>query len=250
MSFKRPFVPYVRRQRTQAEIEQDARLDALARELAASNMGPGKIEGVRAQYRAASRAGLTKSEIYSRFRGSDLEIMEDHVDQIFDQMVRHEYATNPTFVRNMQFIEVHYRKDAGAFLNAIKNRFWAQMQKWTDDKKHKAFLTEIYRAWHAGQVQITPHPFAARLAREANLPASNPDQGRRPHQSLFGRRGVRRQRQNHLQQSFWNALDEQTEAAMQDALVPEFWAAFDAQEADDQEMAWLDHEAQQAAGPW
>jgi len=228
MSFKRPYVPTWGRQRTQAEIDQDARLDAISRELVASTKGPGKIEGVRAQYRHASRAGLTKSEIYSRYTNSDLAIMEEHVDQMFDQMVRHEYATNPTFVRNMQFIEVHYRKSAAAFLNAIKNRFWAHMQKWTDDKSHRAFLTEIYRAYHAGQVQVTPEPFAAHFARQANRPASNPDLGRRPHASIFGRRGVRRQRQNHIDQEMWNALDDEQQALEADAMVPEFWEAFDA----------------------
>jgi len=198
-------------------------------------MGPGKVEGVRAQYRAASRAGLTKSEIYGRYRGSDLEIMEQHVDQMFDQMVRHEYATNATFRRNMQFITGFYEKTAAQFLDAIKNRYWAQMQVWTDDKKHTAFLQEVYRAWHAGQVQITADPLGDHIRRGMSGPASNPVTAPRQTASVFGRRGVRRQRQNALQQHFWNALDDQQHALEEDAMIPEFWQAFDRRDHPDEE---------------
>jgi len=165
MSFKRPFVPQWGRVRTQAEIDQDRRLDALARELAAAPVS--KDEWARAQYRAASRAGRTKSDIQSRYNHSDLLVMDAHVDQMFWQMVRHEMRTNPTFNQQMQFIEGFYELPQHEFLERIKNRFWALMQQWTDDKKHRQFLQEIYRAWHAAQMQLEEPQHLGRARRDA-----------------------------------------------------------------------------------
>jgi len=154
MSFKRPYVPHVwGRQRDQEEVERDARLEQLARAAAqAAPAGPGKIEGVRAQYRAASRAGLSKAEIQRRYTNADVAIMDQHVDQMFWQMVRHELRVNPQFANEMQDIQRLYNEPQHEFLERIKNRFWAKMQQWTDDRNHVQFLKEIYRAWHAGML--------------------------------------------------------------------------------------------------
>jgi len=137
MSFKRPYVPTWGRQRTQAEIELDERLEAAAKSLAAPAVS--KTEWARAQYRAASRAGLTKAAIEARYNYGDVRIMDEHVDQMFWQMVRHQLRTNPTFNMQLEFIESFYELPQHEFLNRIKSRYWAQMQKWTDDRQHSAF---------------------------------------------------------------------------------------------------------------
>jgi len=165
MSFKRPFAPQWGRQRTQAEIDLDRRLEEAARRLAGPAIG--RDEWVRAQYRAASRGGATKAQIEQRFNHSDMQIMDAHVDQMFWQMVRHEARTNPTYNRQMEFIENFYELPQHEFLLRIKSRFWALMQQWTDDKKHRQFLQEIYRAWHAAQMQLEEPQYLARARQDA-----------------------------------------------------------------------------------
>jgi len=124
-------------------------------------------EWVRAQYRAASRGGATKAEIESRFTHSDLKVMDDHVMQMFWQMVRHEMRTNPKYNQQMQFIASFYELPEHEFLIRLARRFWAQMQRMTDDKTHGTFLQEIYRAWHAAQMQIVQSTYQDRADREA-----------------------------------------------------------------------------------
>ena len=80
--------------------------------------------------------------------------MDAHVDQMFWQMVRHEMRTNPNFVSQMEFIESFYEVPQYEFLERIKKRYWAQMQKWTDDRRHQGFLNEVFRAWRAAKAEI------------------------------------------------------------------------------------------------
>jgi len=234
MSFKRPYVPHVwGRQRDQEEVERDARLEQLARAAAqAAPAGPGKIEGVRAQYRAASRAGLSKADIQRRYTNADVAIMDQHVDQMFWQMVRHELRVNAQFANEMQDIQRLYNQPQHEFLERIKNRFWAKMQEWTDDRNHVQFLKEIYRAWHAGMLRATPNPALQRaLEEEADrirrtTRDNDTTQGRVRHNgSLFGT-SLPRGRESGVRPALWHALFEEDE----NALIPEFWEAFDAQQ--------------------
>jgi len=148
--FKRPYVPTWGRQRTQAEIDLDERLDRLA----AAQPAITKDEWARAQYRASSRAGATRQYFEGHFNHSDMVVMDAHVDQMFWQMVRHEMRTNKDFVRKLEFIEGFYEVPQHEFLERIKKRYWAQMQPMTDDPKHLRFLTEIHRAYAAAKEQI------------------------------------------------------------------------------------------------
>jgi len=106
----------------------------------------GRDEWARAQYRAASRAGVTRAEFEARYSHGDMLVMDAHVDQIFWQMVRHEMRTNRKFVSQMEFIANFYELPQHEFLERIKKRYWAQMQLMTDDRSHRQFLTEIFRA--------------------------------------------------------------------------------------------------------
>jgi len=152
MSFKRPYVPTWGRQRTQSEIEQDERLEAIAKDLAGAPVS--KTEWARAQYRAASRAGMSKADIEARYNYGDVRIMDAHVDQMFWQMVRHQMRTNKKFQSQLEFISNFYEVPQHEFLERIKKRHWAQMQVWTDDRLHLGFLTEVLRAYRAAKDQI------------------------------------------------------------------------------------------------
>lgn len=150
MSFKRPYVPYQwGRERSAEEVELDRRLAQAA-------VGPviSRDDWARAQYRAASRAGMTKAAFEANYRHADMLVMDAHVDQIFWQMVRHELRSNPTFNMQLQFIESFYELPQHEFLLRIKSRFWALMQQWTDDRRHLAFRTEVMRAYKAAKEQI------------------------------------------------------------------------------------------------
>lgn len=153
------------RERTQEEIDLDRRLDEQARRVAASVVG--RDDWARAQYRASSRAGKTREWFEANFRHADMQIMDAHVDQMFWQMVRHEMRTNPRFVKQMEFIASFYEMPQHEFLEKLKKRHWAQMQMMTDDRQHSAFLMEVWRAWHAAQLQIEPHPYQARAEKHA-----------------------------------------------------------------------------------
>jgi len=202
MSFKRPYAPHQwGRQRTQAEVDTDRRLDQLGAQ-AASNVFS-RDDWARAQYRAASRAGVTKAQFERTYRHSDMQVMDAHVDQMFWQMVRHELRTNPTFNMQMQFIEQFYELPQHEFLLRIKTRFWALMQQWTDDRRHMAFRTEVMRAYKAAKEQIED---------------VDPANDERRAQRAFVQAHVRRQmiaeddwrrpdEYNQIRQELWDALD-------------------------------------------
>jgi len=150
MSFKRPYVPHQwGRQRSAEEVELDRRLAQAA-------VGPviSRDDWARAQYRAASRGGMTKAAFEANYRHADMLVMDAHVDQMFWQMVRHELRSNPTFKMQLEFIENFYELPQHEFLLRIKTRFWALMQQWTDDRRHLAFRTEVMRAYKAAKDQI------------------------------------------------------------------------------------------------
>lgn len=202
MSFKKPYVPHQwGRARTQAEIDLDRRLDQQAARLS----GPviSRDDWARAQYRAASRAGVTKAQFERAYRYSDMQVMDAHVDQIFWQMVRHEMRTNPTFRMQMEFIENFYELPQHEFLLRIKTRFWALMQQWTDDSRHIAFRTEVMRAYKAAKEQIEDVDPAndERRAHQAFVAAH-------ARRQMIAEDDYRREDEyNQVKQEMWDALD-------------------------------------------
>jgi len=212
MSFKRPYVPTWGRQRTQAEIEQDERLEAATKALIAPAVS--KTEWARAQYRAASRAGMKKEQIEARYNYSDVRIMDEHVDQMFWQMVRHQLRTNPTLNMQLQFIESFYEVPQHEWLNRVKTRYWAQMQKWTDDRRHMNFLTEVLRAFRAAKEQI------------ADVDPAN-DEGR-AHQAWLAADAQR----------FVSRQQRDQQALERDAIEPQLWRALDEEDEDAEDRYW------------
>lgn len=114
--------------------------------------GMTRPEVVRAKYRKYSRQGQPKAWLLREFNDEEIHWVDAHVDQMFWQMVRHELRTNPEFQSRLEFISDHYKVPQHEFLERIKKRHWAQMQVWTDDRQHRAFLTEVFRAWRAAKV--------------------------------------------------------------------------------------------------
>jgi hypothetical protein len=152
-----------RKQRTEEEIDLDRRLEAAAKNLAGPQFS--RDDWARAQYRASSRAGADRAYFEGHYGQQDLAIMDRHVEQMFWQMVRYEYRTNPRFVTQMRFISSFYEQPEHEFLERIKKRYWAQMQNLTDDRSHRQFLLEIWRAWHAGQLQTEIDPIDLKRTR-------------------------------------------------------------------------------------
>lgn len=155
MSFKRPYVPHQwGRQRSEEEVALDRRLDANARAASAQRLG--RDDWIKAQYRAMSRSGaMSKAYFEGHFQPSDVRVMDAHVDQMFWQMVRMELRKPGGMLAGwLEFIENFYEIPQEEFLNRIKNRYWAQMQVMTDDRNHRKFLQEVYRAWHGAKQQI------------------------------------------------------------------------------------------------
>jgi len=132
--------------------------------------------------------------------------MEAHVDQMFWQMVREELRSHKDINMWLEFIANFYEVPQHEFLERIKNRHWAQMQVWTDDRRHLAFLTEVMRAFRAAKQQIDDVD-----------PAT--DQ-RRAHQAWLEQEG----------REFAARMWAERRAVERDAVVPEFWQAFDAQD--------------------
>jgi len=185
------------RERTEEEVELDRRLE----QAAAVAAGPvvSRDDWARAQYRAASRAGVTKAHFERTYRHADMLVMDAHVDQIFWQMVRHELRSNPTFKMQLEFIENFYELPQHEFLLRIKTRFWALMQQWTDDRRHMAFRTEVMRAYKAAKEQI-----------EDVDPANDERRAHAAHLDRYVRgqmaRGVYRA-ENAVVDEMWEALD-------------------------------------------
>lgn len=140
--------------RTAEEVDLDQRLEAAVKNLAGPQYS--RDDWARSQYRASSRSGADKAYFEGHYGAQDMAIMDKHVDQMFWQMVRQELRENLRFVKQMEFIEAFYEMPQHEFLDRIKKRHWAQMQRWTDDRHHRDFLMEIWRAWHAAQLQTEP----------------------------------------------------------------------------------------------
>lgn len=163
--FKRPYVRQQQRQRSEEEVLLDKRLDDAVAKLVGTPIS--KDDWARAQYRASSRAGADRAYFEGHYGHADMVVMDAHVDQMFWQMVRDEMRKNPRFVKQMEFIESFYELPQHEFLERIKKRYWAQMQLWTDDRSHQKFLTEVWRAYHAAQMQLESHPYADVADRNA-----------------------------------------------------------------------------------
>ena len=123
MSFKRPYVPHQwGRQRTQEEVELDRRLEQNAQLAAGQRLG--RDDWVKAQYRAMSRGGAkTKAYFEGHFQARDVRVMDEHVDQMFWQMVRMELRKPGSKLQKwLEFIENYYEVPQHEFLERIKKR--------------------------------------------------------------------------------------------------------------------------------
>lgn len=109
---------------------------------------------------------MSKAYFEGHYNHSDMTVMDAHVDQIFWQMVRMELRSNKNLQKQLEFIEAFYEVPQHEFLERIKKRYWAQMQLWTDDRRHQKFLMEVFRAWRAAKEQIYDDDPATDVARQ------------------------------------------------------------------------------------
>lgn len=213
MSFKRPFVPHKwGRERTQDEVDQDRRLDAIAARLAAAQTRTSRDDWVRAQYRAASRNGLSKEGFEGRYRGADMIIMDAHVSQMFYQMVRKLLHMSPTFGQMLTSISENSGREQDDVLEHLRKMLWTKMQQIDDDPSHTLIYKHVERLHFEFMEQA--------MQRSSNTSRGPP----RPRSgSMFGSR-FPRGREDAIQPALWNEI---LDDDLHNAMVPEFWQALD-----------------------
>jgi len=180
-------------------------------------------EVIRGLYRKWSREGQTRAWMLKNVTNVDGRIdveefgwMDAHVSQMFYQMVRKLLRVAPHFGNMLDVIERASGRTQDQVLEHIRKQLWAKMQQIDDDPSH----TELYK-----KVQQLYFTFEQQL-RDATF---NPSRGRpRRSGSLFEIRPPRSGPApvSGVRPHLWIALDDEEE----NALVPEFWDAFDAQQ--------------------
>jgi len=184
--------------------------------------GMTRPEVIRGLYRKWSREGQTREWMLKNITNMDgridydeLNWMDDHVKQMFYQMVRKLLRMAPPFGRMLDVIERGSGKSQDQVLEHVRKQLWAKMQQIDDDSSH----TEIYR-----KIQQLYFTFEAQL-RDA---APNPVRQGPPRRSgsVFGVRPPRAgpTPTSGIRPHLWIELDAEEESA----LIPEFWDAFDA----------------------
>lgn len=118
-------------------------------------------EVVRARYRLWSRQGQTRGWMLNNIRlhdgtidAEELYWMDQHVDQMFWQMVRKLYRDNPGWARMLEFIENFYEVPQHEMLERIKRQYWSFMQVWSDDRQHTGLWQKIHELYQSARDQL------------------------------------------------------------------------------------------------
>jgi len=177
-------------------------------------------ERVIAAYKHMSQ-NLSAGQIVREFDEQDLGDLEPFVRQTIRDMAG-ALADHVEFQTKLMWVVKQTRKSVAQILEDIFVARWPIVYKWwLAGPPYNGLRYAINALWRQhGAGGFEP------AWRQA---PPNPQATPRPHASLFGRRGVRRQRPNAVGYPLWHALDEER-AAEADAMVPEFWQAFDQQE--------------------
>jgi len=184
------------------------------------HQGMTRPEVTRALYRKWSREGQTRQWMLKNITGIDGRVnaeeyawMDDHVKQMFFQMVRKLLRLSPHFGYMLEIIERVSGRSQEDTLEHIRKQLWAKMQQIDDDRSH----TELYK-----KVEQLYFTFDQQLRDQSSNP---PNRGpHRPTDSLFAPRP--RRRPSGVLSEMWEAVYDEE----RNALVPEFWDALDAQE--------------------
>jgi len=183
--------------------------------------GMTRPEVIRALYRKWSREGQTRQWMLKNITNIDgtvdreeLQWMDEHVSQMFYQMVRKLLRLSPHFGYMLEIIERVSGRSQAQTLEHIRKQLWAKMQTIDDDSSHTELYIKVEQLYFTFDQQL----------RDAT--SNPPNRGpHRPTDSLFAARPLRR-RPSGVDSHMWEAIYEEE----QNALIPEFWDAFDAQQ--------------------
>jgi len=177
-------------------------------------------EVTRALYRQWSRQGQTREWMLKNVTNMDGRVdvdehqwMDEHVKQMFYQMVRKLLRMSPRFGEMLDLISRASGRSQEEVLEQVRRQLWAKMQQIDDDPSHTEIFINVERKYFTFEQQQRDKTF--------NPPNRGPH---RPTDSLFAAR-PRRRRPSGIDSHMWEAIYEEE----QNALVPEFWDAFDAQ---------------------
>jgi len=180
--------------------------------------GMTRPEFIRAQYRKWSRQGQTREWMLKNITNADGRVdpeeydwMDQHVSQMFYQMVRKLLRLSPQFGHMLDFISRASERSQDEVLEHLRKQLWAKMQQIDDDRSH----TELY-------IKLEQLYFITQDALPPDQPAAAPPRRRG---SMFGTRPPR-PRASGIEPALWTAHFEEEASAM----IPEFWDAFDAQQ--------------------
>jgi len=182
------------------------------------HQGMTRPEVIRSLYRKWSREGQTRqwmlkniTDMSGEVNKEEYDWMEDHVKQMFFQMVRKLLRVAPHFGYMLDIIERVSGRTQEQTLEHIRKQLWAKMQQIDDDPSH----TEIYK-----KVESLYFTFEQQLRDQTFNP---PNRGpHRPTDSLFGAH-PRRRRPSGIHSNMWEAVYDEE----RNALIPEFWDALD-----------------------
>jgi len=175
-------------------------------------------ERVIAAYKLMSQTSNVAA-IVNEFDDQDLGDLEPFIRLTIREMAG-ELASHAEFETKLLWIRERTKKTIAQILEDIFVARWPMVYKWKlAGPPYQGLRSAVNALWRKhGAGGFTPY-----VRKVVTFPPNR-------YGSMFGRRGVRRVRPNNLIQPFWNALAEQTEAAEADAMRPEFWQAFDAQD--------------------
>jgi len=184
------------------------------------HQGMTRPEVTRALYRKWSREGQTRQWILKNITNIDGTVdaeeygwMDAHVSQMFFQMVRKLLRLSPHFGYMLEIIERVSGRSQEQTLEHIRKQLWAKMQQIDDDSSHTELYIKVEQLYFTFDQQLRDQSF--------NPPNRGPH---RPTDSLFA--PLRHRRPSGVVSEMWEAVYEEE----QNALVPEFWDAFDAQQ--------------------
>lgn len=118
-------------------------------------------EVVRANYRAWSRQGQTRAWMLKNITNVDGRVdadeyfwMDEHVSQMFWQMVRKLLRLAPRFGQMLEFNANFYEKDQEQILEHIRKVHWASMQQIDDDRSHTVIYRHVERLYNDAKEQL------------------------------------------------------------------------------------------------
>jgi hypothetical protein len=155
-------------------------------------------EVIRDLYRKWSREGQTRAwmlknitNVDGRVDQEELGWMDQHVSQMFYQMVRKLLRLSPRFGTMLDFNSRFYEKSQEQILEHVRKVLWAKMQQIDDDSSHTAIFRHIEKLYNDAQEEISgagPTPELVELMRLQRQKMIEANEMRLAQQRRTGRR--------------------------------------------------------------